>query len=129
MKYTPEYITYLQPNEVFVFGANEAYIHGAGAAKLALKWGAKIGKSGLQGQTYGIPTKDSNIKVLPLPKIKTHIEEFIKFSLSRPDLTFLVTRIGTGLSGYHDKDIAPLFPKDIPKNIILPASFADIIYS
>ena len=43
----------LGENEIFVFGSNEAGRHGAGAAKLALRWGAKRGQGiGLQGKTY-----------------------------------------------------------------------------
>ena len=37
---TPDDINFLAVNEVFVYGANEAGRHGAGAAKTALKWGA-----------------------------------------------------------------------------------------
>ncbi len=39
MKFTPENITHLEPNQIFVYGANARFRHGAGAAKLALKWG------------------------------------------------------------------------------------------
>ena len=42
LRITPETITGLQENEVFVFGSNEAGIHGAGAAKTALQWGQKM---------------------------------------------------------------------------------------
>jgi hypothetical protein len=79
-KYTPENISVLQPNQVFVYGANEAGIHGKGAAKLALKWGAKYGKYRFSGQTYGIPTKNSQIETLPLEYIEEHIVDFLDFT-------------------------------------------------
>ena len=34
-EYTPDYITELKPNEIFVFGSNLAGAHGGGAALLA----------------------------------------------------------------------------------------------
>jgi len=96
--------------EVFVFGSNLAGIHGAGAAKQAVKYGARYGHGvGLQGMTYAIPTKDHDVKTLPLDKIKPYIDRFIKFTLQYPRAQFFVTAVGTGLAGYKDKDIAPLF--------------------
>ena len=124
MKNTPQAISYLAINEIFVYGANEAGKHGAGAAKTALKWGAKYGKYGLSGQTYGIPTKDSNIDILPISKIKIYVDSFLIFATEHPNLVFLVTPIGTGLAGYEPKDIAPLFRRAIGmKNVVLPMSF------
>ena len=57
---TPEFITELQPNEVFVFGSNLEGMHGGGAALIAYrKFGAIMGQGvGLQGQSYGIPFWD-----------------------------------------------------------------------
>ena len=125
MKYTPQTISYLASNEVFVFGANEAGEHGAGAARTAVKWGAQYGKCGLSGQTYGIPTKDVNIETLPLNKIKVYVDSFLIFATEHPNLVFLVTPIGTGLAGYETEDIAPLFRRATEiKNVVLPMSFA-----
>lgn len=124
MKVTPINITELKPNQIFVFGSNAASIHGAGAARLALKWGAKIGKTGLQGQTYGIDTKDDKIQTLPLNDIQDNINNFLAFARKNPQLEFLVTAIGTGLAGYSVKEIAPLFLNQaIPDNVALPAAF------
>lgn len=125
-------ITSLKENEIFVFGSNEAGIHGAGAAKTALQWGAKLGVGvGLVGQTYAIPTKDKNIKTLSLDEIKTYINQFILFAQNNPQYKFLVTEIGCGLAGFEVKDIAPLFYIPgidvIPKNIILPKRFQEYI--
>ena len=102
----------IQPyeDEVFVFGSNLAGIHGAGAAKQAIKYGAKYGQGiGLSGRTYAIPTKDDNIQTLPLSEIEVHVENFVKFSTDNPETTFFLTRIGCGLAGYKDSDIAPMF--------------------
>jgi hypothetical protein len=117
---TPDKITVLKPNEVFVFGSNLSGIHGLGAAKTALKWGAKYGQGvGLQGQTYAIPTKDEHIKTLPLIAIQMYVDQFKVFAKEHPELTFLVTKIGCGLAGYSEKDIAPMFQL-CPPNCILP---------
>lgn len=123
---TPENITDLKPNEVFVFGSNHGGKHGKGAAKTALGWGAKWGQAaGLQGRTYGIPTKDKSIRrVLTVLEIKPYVDEFIDFARKNPNLIFLCTEIGCGLSNYKPKDIAPLFQDAINvKNIHLPSRF------
>jgi len=131
MKYTPENITRLEPNQIFTYGANEKFYHGAGAAKLALKWGAKHGMAGLVGQTYGIPTKDKKIQTLSLDKIQVHVNDFLALAFSHQEYEFLVTAVGTGLAGYHAKDIAPLFKiikTGVFENVILPEEFHKIIY-
>ena len=123
---TNDNITHLLENEIFVFGSNESGRHGKGAAKTAMKWGAKYGQSdGLQGRTYGIPTVNASIsKSLTLPKIKTYVDRFIEFAKENPQLTFLVTEIGCGLAGLSHKDIAPLFDDAINiENIHLPKRF------
>lgn len=119
-------ISHLEENQIFVFGSNRSGRHGKGAAKTALSWGAKWGQAeGLQGRTYGIPTKDSDVKrILTVKEIKVYVDRFLEFAKSRKDLTFLVTEIGCGLAKYKPKDIAPLFKeaKDI-HNIHLPKRF------
>lgn len=102
---------------IFVFGSNEAGIHGAGAAKYAfLNKGSIRGQGfGLMGKSFGIPTKDREIKTLPLEKICVYINKFIYFAEDHPELDFKVTRIGCGLAGYKDGDIAPMF-FDAPPN-------------
>ncbi len=115
----------LRDDEIFVFGSNLSGIHGAGAAYSALKWGAKIGKGiGICGMTYAIPTKDENIQTLPLSRIKDYIIDFIEYAKNNPHLKFLVTKIGCGLAGYTEKDIAPLFHEaNNIRNIILPSGW------
>jgi len=123
---TPEEITSLAQDQIFVFGSNQSGRHGKGAAKLALTWGAKWGQAtGLQGRTYGIPTKNHSIRrVLSIDEIGKYVDEFIAFARENPSLTFLVTMIGCGLAGYDPKDIAPLFKEavNIP-NVHLPHKF------
>jgi hypothetical protein len=123
-QYTPDIINSLQSNEIFVFGANLAGRHGAGAAKTALKWGAVYGKIGLEGQTYGLPTKDENIETLPLSEIRKHVRDYIEVVKQNPDFNFLTTKIGCGLAGLQPSDIAPMFEefKDL-KNLVLPREF------
>ena len=123
---TSENIKKLEDGQVFVFGSNLGGKHGKGAAKTALTWGAKYGQAnGLQGRTYGISTKDKSVRrVLSVAEIKPIVDEFIEFAKANPQLTFLVTEIGCGLSGYKPKDIAPLFEKAVDiENIHLPARF------
>jgi len=127
MQYTPDRITKLAPNEIFVFGANEAGRHGCGAARFALdKFGAIYGQGdGLQGSSYGISTKDRNVKTLPLHKIQIKVGRFLRFAANNSAFTFLVTQIGCGLAGYNPKDIAPMFFAfgDVPSNVSLPKEF------
>ena len=117
-RFTPEYITHLEPNEVFVFGSNLSGFHGGGAAAVAMKlFGAVWGQGvGLQGQSYGIPTMQGGVET-----IKPYVDEFIAFAKSKPELTFFVTRIGCGIAGFRDEEIAPLFSKaHNVDNIVLP---------
>ena len=108
---TPDYIKSLAQKEIFVFGSNQSGRHGKGAAKTALGWGAVWGQAeGLQGRTYGIPTKNSSItRTLDLDEIKPYVDRFIDFVKTRPDLIFLVTEVGCGLAGLRPKDIASMF--------------------
>lgn len=97
--------------EIFVFGSNLAGIHGAGAALYARKYqGAVMGRGiGHHGDSYGIPTKDIQLRTLSLESIKDFVQQFIWYAHIRPGCTFKVTRIGCGLAGYTDAEIAPLF--------------------
>lgn len=106
---------------IFVFGSNRAGRHGAGAALWArIHRGAIPGQGeGLQGDSYGIPTKDERIRTLPLDAIRAGVDRFLTFARENPDLAFQVTRIGCGLAGYTDTDIAPMFA-ETPDNCQLP---------
>ena len=124
-QFTPDFITELKENEIFVFGSNLEGMHGGGAARLAYdKFGAIWGQGvGLQGQSYGIPTMHGGVDA-----IKPYVDEFIEFAKSHPELTFLVTRIGCGIAGFRDEEIAPLFKECIEMvNVCLPRSFHSIL--
>lgn len=118
---SPDNITGLKENEIFVFGSNLSGQHDGGAARVALKkFGAKRGQGvGLQGQSYAIPTMLGGIA-----EIKPYVGEFILFAKNHPELRFFVTRIGCGIAGFSEIEIAPLFNKcrNI-ENILLPKSF------
>ena len=96
---------------IFVFGSNERGRHGAGAARFAADYfGAVEGQGrGRQGQSYAIPTKDRRLRTLPLDVIHENVAQFIHYAAQHPEFWFFVTRIGCGLAGYDDEDIAPFF--------------------
>lgn len=125
IEFTPERIKELKANEIFVFGSNLNGFHGGGAAAAALrKFGAVWGQGiGLQGQSYAIPTMQGGVET-----IKPYVDEFIEFAKKNSQYIFLVTRIGCGIAGFHDADIAPLFKAVLPvENILLPRSFVRIL--
>jgi len=103
--------------EIFVFGSNLAGRHGKGAALYAKQYhGAEYGAGiGLTGNSYAVPTKDEHLKTLPLFIIKEYINDFKTFAEEHSELKFKVTRIGCGLAGYKDFQIAPMF-KNFPSN-------------
>ena len=115
---TPEHIRSLKPNEVFVFGSNLAGAHAGGAAHAALThfgaiWGQGVGR---QGQSYAIPTMQGGVET-----IRPFVDEFIEYARQHPDDRFLVTRIGCGIAGFTDEEIAPLFREAVDvENICLP---------
>ena len=118
-------IDILEEHEIFVFGSNLAGRHGGGAARSAnIKFGAEWGVGvGLTGQSYAIPTMQGGVET-----IKPYVDEFIRFAQANPELKFLVTRIGCGIAGFKDEEIAPLFDKamQVP-NIYLPETFFKIL--
>ncbi|MBQ7461091.1 MAG: ATP-binding cassette domain-containing protein [Bacteroidaceae bacterium] len=124
-EYTPDFIKTLDEDEVFVFGSNLAGMHGGGAAATAHRcFGAVWGQGvGLQGQSYAIPTMQGGTET-----IKPYVDEFIEFAKEHPELRFLVTKIGCGIAGFRNEDIAPLFREAVGiKNIVLPKDFVEII--
>ena len=110
MRFTPDKITKLAPDEIFVFGSNLAGRHGGGAALTAMRlFGAEWGKGeGLQGQSYAIP--------------------FLDLAYEWDQTTFLVTRIGCGIAGFKPEEIAPLFDRALDMyNVVLPEDFFNIL--
>ena len=118
---TPDKITELKPDEVFVFGSNLRGYHNGGTALLAYNhFGAKMGKGrGFSGQSYAIPTYR-----IPLDELKGYIDEFLQFARDHDDLLFYVTKIGCGSAGHTVDEIAPLFRDALElDNVRLPSEF------
>lgn len=115
-------------NEIFVFGSNLAGRHGRGSALHAkLYYGAKYGIGvGRIGMSYAIPTKDERLRVLPISRIKKYVDEFLEYANNAKDMTFIVVRIGCGLAGYTDQQMAPLF-RDAPPNCILNTKWIKLL--
>lgn len=127
MKYTPENIEKLGEDEVFVFGSNLAGMHLGGAAKTAVKrFGAVMGQGvGMQGQSYAIPTMQGGVET-----IKPYVDNFIALAREWDQTTFYVTRIGCGIAGFSDEEIAPLFAEAMDLyNVRLTESFVKVIQS
>ena len=117
---TPEYISELRPNEVFVFGSNVRGMHYGGAAAFAVRrFGAVMGQGeGLQGRSYAIPTMEG------MKNMRAAVDRFIAFAKEHTELIFLVTPIGCGIAGYTPAEIAPLFAAaKTLDNVHLPNSF------
>ena len=122
---SPQWITTLADDEVFVFGSNLEGLHGGGAALLAYeRFGAIWGQgTGLQGKSYGIPTMHGGIDT-----IAPYVDEFIAFAREHRELKFLVTEIGCGIAGFTVGEMAPLFKDAMDEeNIYLPKRFIDIL--
>lgn len=113
----------LRRTPIFVFGSNLQGVHGAGAAQTArIYHGAGFGVAeGLMGTSYALPTCDRwdssrrRFPALHLDEIKEHVERFMAYAKSRPELVFKVTRVGCDLAGLGDEYIAPMF-RDAPDN-------------
>ena len=123
--FTPVFIRELTDDEIFVFGSNLAGQHGGGAARVAYEdfgaeWGVGVG---LTGQCYAIPTMQGGVET-----IKPYVDDFITFAKAHQELFFYVTRIGCGIAGFRDRDIAPLFAEAVGvENICLPEPFVRLL--
>lgn len=96
---------------IWVFASNLAGRHGKGSALEArLKHGAIYGRGyGPQGNSYAIPTKGQKLEILPIKEITEYVNQFLDYAKAHPDVIFDVVKIGTGLAGYTDEEMAPLF--------------------
>jgi uncharacterized protein (DUF1810 family) len=129
MGYTPDYIDTLLPKQIFVFGSNALGYHTGGASSTARKkFGAVWGQAeGLQGQCYAIPV-DYGKNIRKDGEVRAAVGRFITFAKEHPDLFFLVTRVGCGIAGYHDEEMAQFFIDALNlKNVTLPKSFVDAL--
>ncbi len=121
---TPDYVSDLKTDEVFVFGSDGAGHHDGGASAFALEhFGAIYGQGeGRQGKSYAIPTTEG------LVKLKDAVDTFITYAAAHQDTHFLVTPVGCGVAGFTPYDVAPLFKPCIRmENVSLPKSFWDIL--
>lgn len=127
--FTPDYIDRLLSNQVFVFGSNSLGYHTGGASRTARKmFGAIWGQAeGLQGQSYAIPV-DFGKGVRKDTEVKAAVDRFIVFAREHAELFFFVTRVGCGIAGYHDEEMAQFFKGALElKNVSLPKSFVDAL--
>lgn len=125
MNYTPNFITTLAPNEVFVFGSNLHGMHGGGAARTAFEkfgaeWGVGVGPT---GQCYAIPTMHGG-----LDAIAPYVNDFVAYAKAHTEQHFFVTRIGCGIAGFTDQQMAPLFKELLSlTNVSMPKQWVDIL--
>lgn len=120
---TPDFITSLKKNEIFVFGCRRSGRHCEGAAAFALEnFGAIFGRGeGPQGRSYAIATAG-----VGLVDVKAAVDRFTKYAMEHPELHFWVTRIGCGLGGWRVPQIAPMFrDASLLNNVWLPKEFWD----
>ena len=117
-RFTPDRVERLSNCEIFVFGSNIEGEHMGGAARFACeKFGAEWGVGdGPTGQCYAIPTMHGGLE-----DIRPYAEKFIAYAKAHPMNRFLLTRVGCGIAGFKDSDMAQLFEDvlDIP-NIAYP---------
>jgi len=119
--------------EVWVFGSNLAGRHGAGAAAVARKkfgavYGLGAGYQGLEpAHCYAIPTKDGQMQTRPLDAILYAVDEFVDFARRMERFRFFITRIGCGLAGYRDEDIAPMFVRAPMNRCSFPVNWTEIM--
>jgi len=124
-EFTPNFITELKDNEIFVFGSNIRGMHGGGAARIAnMKFGAEWGVGeGITGKCYALPTMEGGVDY-----VAGKVQNFIKCASEHPEFKFYVTRIGCGIAGFTDEEIASLFQTAMEmENVILPESFVEIL--
>lgn len=118
-----------KPGQIFCFGSNLSGIHGAGAALAAhsfygAEWGVGEGRT---GQSYALPTVRHGIAgPLSLPEIADAVARFLAHATAHSELLFFVTRVGCGLAGHNDSDIAPMFA-GAPANCSLPRPWAEFL--
>ncbi len=125
LRYTPDNISSLGEDEIYVFGSNLAGNHAGGAARVALeRFGAVMGQGvGIQGRSYAIPTMQGGVE-----SIRPYVDDFFELAEEWDQTTFLVTRIGCGIAGFTDEEIAPLFDRALDMyNVVLPESFVRIL--
>lgn len=141
----------LKEGQIFVFGSNPAGFHGAGAAKAAMKFGAKYGIGrGIQGNTYALITKNlkagftekgtgikyekEGFQSVSKDQISKNIDELYECVRNNPDKMFIIVYKNEtwdngspkkSLNGYTGEEMFELFTKDkdVPPNIAMHETF------
>jgi hypothetical protein len=106
---------------IFVFGSNLSGFHGAGAAKYAHQYyGAEMGVGeGFTGKCYALPTKDKNIRTLPIQDVRYHIAKFFTEASVKQTLTFKFTPVGCGLAGFTVHEMSSIVRSlGAPSNVL-----------
>jgi hypothetical protein len=121
LRTTPERITVIDSNEIFVFGSNLAGRHAGGAAfDAANRFGAVEGVGeGLTGECYAFPTLKGDLSKIEYDDMICIADTFYRCVDAHPELTFLLTRVGTGIAGHSAKDMKNLFIRK-RDNLVLP---------
>lgn len=125
MRTTPNNITELAGDEIFVFGSNLNGAHAGGAARLAYgKFGAVMGQGeGLQGQSYAFPTLGKSMEVLTPWRLEDAVKRLYRTAEANPKRTFLLTKVGCGIAGIDEERMKKLFAGERPDNIVFPAGW------
>lgn len=127
-------------NHILVAGTNTEGRHGKGAALVGKKaFGGLQGQPrGLQGQFYGIVTKDlrkSSHPSIPQESIVDEISSMYEFARNNSDKLFSIA-YGTGenLNGYTPEEMSTMFAKaaiqsgmPIPSNVEFNEDFAQLV--
>lgn len=88
--------------------------------KFGAEWGVGVG---MTGQCYAIPTMHGGIDA-----IKPYVDDFIAYAKEHNEFHFLVTRIGCGIAGFTDEQMAPLFKELLElSHVSLPKVWIDIL--
>lgn len=145
-------ITHLEPNEVFVFGANLQGFHGAGSAGYATfgesgnvwrkhgydkmpngtkgRWAVKgkIGPMiGLEGKSYGLPTVT---KCGAKRSLKPDFRPLFECCRRNPEWTFYFAQEGkVGLNGWTPSEMASFIHEagEIPDNFVVSITLAPFL--
>ena len=60
--------------------------------------------------------------------IALYVNDFVIYVKQHPELHFFVTRIGCGIAGFTDEEMAPLFRECLSiNNVSLPRSFFKVL--
>ena len=137
--YTPERISVLRENEIFVFGSNLLGHHMGGAARTARRvFNAEMGVAeGLTGQAYALPTLGEDMRRVAPEALRASLERLLRFALEHPKLTFYLTEVGCGIAGWPVETVRDLLgeavrelseeayeQRAVPANLSIPQRFS-----